>query len=194
MAPLSAAPVRIDAELYEDLANPARQNRYPRESRGYVRIDISLRTYWHALFDTCPQLLDLSGPDGRAIYIPFMAWAREKELSFNWTYFLWVYQWLAQSDFRDRLDENILLPMMTASATRWMMMDRDPASCAIVIACRSLNGAVIGRKYDTIYAGLEQIEHVEFESPLPAPESQFGYFITPTSEFDYFSGWRPIPR
>lgn len=194
MALLSAAPVRVDAELYDDLANPARQNHYPRDSRGYVRIDISLRAYWHTLFDTCPQLLDLSGPDGRAIYIPFMAWAREMELSFNWTFFLWVYHWLTQSEFQDRLDESILLPIMTASATRWMTLDRDPEFYAIVIASPSLRGAVMGAKYHTIYSGLEQIEHVEFETPLPPPESLFGYFVMPSLEFDRFPGWRPIPK
>ena len=194
MSSLSPAPVRIDAELYEDLANPARQNSYPEDLRGYVRIDISLRSYWHTLFDTCPQLLELSGPDGRAIFIPFMAWAREQKLSLDWTYFLWVYQWLLQSEFRDRLDEHVLLPIMTASATRWMMLDRDMDSCAIVLGSASLNGAIIGSKYNSIYSGLEQIELVEFDSPLPAPDNQFGYFVMPGFEFDHFPGWRPIPR
>jgi uncharacterized repeat protein (TIGR04061 family) len=193
MSLLSPAPVRIDADLFEDLANPARQGCYPKDSRGFVRIDISLRSYWHTLFDTCPQLLELSGPDGRAIFIPFMAWAREKNLSFNWTYFLWVYQWLTQSEYRDQLDDHILLPIMTAAATRWMMLDRDTDCCTIVLASPSLKGAVIASKYNTIYSGLEQVEHVEFDDPLPVPQDQFGYFVTPSSEIDYFPGWRPIP-
>lgn len=194
MDPLSPAPVRIDAELYEDLANPERQRNYPRDSRGYVRIDMSIRAYWHALFDTCPQLLEFSGPDGGAIFVPFMAWAKERKLSFNWTFYLWVYEWLLQSEFHDRLGEHVILPIMTASASRWMMLDRDTDSCAIILASASLNGAVVGSKYNTIYSGLQQVEHVQFENSLPAPKNSFGYFVTTGFEFDYFPGWRPIPQ
>jgi uncharacterized repeat protein (TIGR04061 family) len=194
MSPLSPAPARIDADLYDDLSNPARQSFYPRNSRSFVRIDHSIRAYWHTLFDTCPQLLELSGPDGAAIFVPFMAWARERRLSFNWTYFLWVYQWLLQSELRDRLSEHVLLPIMTASATRWMMLDRDPDSCAIVLGSASLRGAVVASKYKTIYSGLEQVEYLEFEEPLPAPDDQFGYFVAQSFELDYFPGWRPIPQ
>lgn len=194
MCPLPTAPARIDADLYEDLANPARQNVYPKDSRGFVRIDISLRSYWHTLFDTCPRLLDLSGPDGRAIFIPFMAWAREQDLTFGWSFFIWVYEWMLQSEFRDRLGEDQLLPIMTASATRWLMQDRDTDSCAIVLGCRALSGAVVGSKIDSVYCGLEQVQHVEFEEPLPAPGGEFGYFVTSGFEIDHFPGWRPIPR
>jgi uncharacterized repeat protein (TIGR04061 family) len=194
MSLLSPAPVRIDAELYDDLSNPARQNAYPRESRGFVRIDVSLRTYWHALFDSCPQLLELSGPDGRAIYIPFMAWARERRLSFNWTYFLWVYRWLQQSEFKDRLTQDMLMPILTAAASRWIMLDRDTDKCMIVLGSRSIDGVVLGSKYDSLYSGLAQVEHLNIDPPPPGPEEEFGYFTLPDFQLDYFPGWRAIPR
>ncbi|ATQ67691.1 MULTISPECIES: methanobactin biosynthesis protein MbnC [Methylosinus] len=195
MSLLPTAPVRIDADLYDDLANPARQSLYPRDSRGFIRIDISLRAYWHTLFDTCPRLLELSGPSGGAIFLPFMAWARENNLAFDWSFFLWVYVWLQQSEFRERLDEDQLLPVMTASATRWLMIDRDIDACQIVLGSRSLAGAaVVGAKIDSIHCRLEQVQQVEFEKPLPLPDGEFGYFLTPGFEIDHFPGWRPLPR
>jgi uncharacterized repeat protein (TIGR04061 family) len=147
------------------------------------------------LFDTCPRLLDLTEPDGNAIYMPFMAWAVENKLTFGWSFFLWVYDWLLRSEFRDRLGEEQLLPLMTAAATRWMMLDRDTDKCQLVLGSRSLGGAaVVAAKIDSIYCGLEQVQHVQFDEPLPAPADEFGYFTTPTFELDHFPGWRPIPR
>jgi uncharacterized repeat protein (TIGR04061 family) len=195
MTPLSPAPVRIDAELYHELANPARQELYPRESRGYVRIDVSIRTYWHTLFDTVPRLLDLTGPDGKAIFLPYMDWARDQKLSFNWTYFLWVYKWLQQSEFRDRLDTDLLLKMMSASASRWLGFDRDTDHCGIVLGSRSLPGAaVVGWKVNSVNTQIIRVERTEFEDALPAPDEEFGYFFTPGFALDHFPGWRPIPR
>jgi len=76
----------IDSELLDALMVPARQADYPRDSRAFVRIDTSLRVYWHVLFDICPELLELSGPDGLSIFRPFMAWADARQLSMNWTF------------------------------------------------------------------------------------------------------------
>jgi uncharacterized repeat protein (TIGR04061 family) len=195
MNPLPTAPVRIDAELYDDLWNPTRQGSYPEDSRAFVRIDISIRSYWHTLFDTCPRLLDFTGPDGHDIYMPFMAWAIERKLTFGWSFFLWVYEWLLQSEFRDRLGDEQLMPIMTAAATRWMMLDRDTDKCQLILGSRSLDGAaVVAAKIDSVYCGLEQVQHVRFDTPLPAPEGEFGYFVTPTFDLDYFPGWSPIPR
>lgn len=191
---LSPAPARIDADLYEDLANPGRLGLYPRKSRSYLRIDISLRAYWHTLFDSCPLLLDLSGPDGASIFHPFMAWARQEKLSFDWTYFLWVYQWLAQSEFRDRLTEDLLFSMMTASAARWLGYDRNVDDLGVVIGTPLIGGAVVGWKMDSVYCGLNQVERLEFEEPLPAPDGLFGYFFTPSLRLGHFPGWQPMPR
>lgn len=195
MSPLSPAPVRIDADLLEDFANPARQDAYPRNSRGYVRVDISIRAYWHTLFDQVPQLLELSGPDGRAIFLPFMEWARENGLSFNWTYYLWVYEWLLQSEFRDRLGTDLLLKMMSAAAGRWIGIDRDTDRCAIVLGSRLLDDAVVvGWKLNSLSTTVIPVERIEFEDPLPSPTGLFGCFFTPGFELENFPGWQPIPR
>lgn len=195
MIPLSPASIRIDADLYDDLANPVRQSAYPRNSRGYVRIDMSLRQYWHNLFDPVPQLLEFSGPDGRAIFLPFMAWARERELSLDWSYHLWVYEWLLQSEFRDRLETDLLLKIIATSAARWTGSDRDPDNCGIVIGSSLIGDkAVVGWKFRSIATDFLEVEQVEFDEPLPAPSGNFGFFTTPEFKLDYFPGWRPITR
>lgn len=195
MSRLSPAPARIDADLLEDFANPARQSAYPRSSRAYVRVDISIRAYWHTLFDQVPDLLELSGPDGRSIFLPFMEWAREQKLSFNWTYYLWVYEWLLQSEFRDRLGTDLLLKMMSAAAGRWIGIDRDTDRCAIVLGSRSIEGAVVvGWKLNSLGTVVIPVERIELEDSLPAPSDQFGCFYTPGFDLDYFPGWQPIPR
>jgi uncharacterized repeat protein (TIGR04061 family) len=173
--------------------SPDRLFTYPRESRAFLRVDISIRSYWHTLFDTVPKLLELSGPDGQAIFLPFMSWARENKLSFDWTFFLWVYKWLTQSQFRDQLSEELMLSMMSASASRWLGYDRDVDALGVVLGSTALDGAVVGWKMNSVYCRLEQVERLTFEEPLPPPDDFFGYFVTSSFELDHFAGWQPLP-
>ncbi|WP_400771015.1 methanobactin biosynthesis protein MbnC [Methylosinus sporium] len=195
MSLLSPAPARIDADLYQDMMNPSRLDAFARESRSHVRLDISYRAYWHVLFDAVPQLLELSGPDGRAIFLPFMQWAQEKNLTFDWAYHIWAAEWLLQSEFRERVGADLALKLMAAAASRWSGRDRDLDYCGIVIASRLIGPtkAVAGWKLSSIETRFIEVEQVEFECELPAPEGNFGCFRTPGYELDHFPGWRPIP-
>ncbi|KAF2988752.1 methanobactin biosynthesis cassette protein MbnC [Methylocystis sp. MJC1] len=194
MTCLSPAPARLDADLLDDFANPERQSAYPRESRAYVRVDISIRAYWHALFDQVPELLELSGPDGRAIFLPFMEWARAKGVTFNWAFYLWVYGWLMQSGFRDRLGRDLLLRMMSAAAGRWIGVDRDTDRCALVIGSPMLEGAVVvGWKLKSLQTTVIPVERLDLEEPLSSPAGHFGCFYAPSFDLDYFPGWKSIP-
>ncbi len=183
--------VRIDRELFDALTDPSRINDYPVDSRAYGRIDVSLRAYWHALFDSCPELLELSGPDGMSIFRPFMAFAREKELCFSWTYYLWVYEWLKQSEFRSRLTDENRVSLMGASAARWAIRDRGP-DCGLIIGRGGAPTLVVGWKCHTVHTG-RQVELIEPEEPLPAPKETFGYFTVSDFDIDLFPGWRSIP-
>lgn len=190
---LPPAPARLDADLLDALTVPARQGNYPRDSRAFVRIDTSLRIYWHTLFDICPGLLDLSGPDGLAIFRPFMAWAADRGLSLNWTYYLWVDVWLRTSDFRDRVNSDLRLELMGASAARWAVGDRSENG-GIVLGCADLPDLVCGWKARSVDAG-RRVERLELEEPLPAPDGPFGFFTVRGDDLDDgFPGWTLIPR
>jgi uncharacterized repeat protein (TIGR04061 family) len=189
----SLALPRIDADLLDALTVPARQGDYPRDSRAFVRVDTSLRIYWHTLFDICPGLLDLSGPDGLAIFRPFMAWAAAEKLSLNWTCYLWVDVWLAQSAFRDRVTPDLRLSLMGASAARWATGDRSEAG-GIALGGADLPDLVCGWKTRSILSG-RRIEQFTLEEPLPPPDGPFGFFTIAGDDLsDGFPGWTPIPR
>lgn len=188
----SPAQAELDSFLYDSLTVLDAKNRYPRESRTYVRVDLCHRQYWHTLFDICPKALDVSPPDGLDIFEPFMAWAAEHKFSFDWSYYLAVYEWLTRSKFRDRLTDELLIEMMGASAARWATLNRSSES-GIVIGAADRPWLVIGWKCREITGGRE-VELVELEEPLPNPDGLFGYFTTPGFEVSDFPGWRPIPR
>jgi uncharacterized repeat protein (TIGR04061 family) len=184
--------VRIDSELLDALSAPASQQNYADDPRAFVRIDHSLRTYWHTLFDVCPGLLRLSGPDGQSVFRPFMAWAAEQRLSLNWSYYLWVYIWLRQSEFRDLLDSDLRLSLMAASAARWATFDRSKAA-AVALGCIEMQGLVCASKPCALEASMT-VEYMELEAPLPSPNGQFGFFTLLGPKVDRFPGWRSIPK
>lgn len=183
---------KIDRDLMAALMVPARQKEFAGDPRAFVRVDHSLRAYWHTLFDVCPDLLKLTGPDGQAIFRPFMAWAAEQHLSFGWTFYLWVYVWLRDSEFRDRLDHELVMSLIAASAARWAMLDRSESG-GVVLGCLDLPGLVCGWKPRTLDTG-RRVEYLELEEALPAPSQAVGFFTTPGAEIEIFKGWYPIPR
>jgi|SoiMethySBSTD1v2_1073268.scaffolds.fasta_scaffold11327_2 uncharacterized repeat protein (TIGR04061 family) len=184
--------IRIDSELLDALSAPASQQNYADDVRAFVRIDHSIRTYWHTLFDVCPGLLRLSGPDGQSVFRPFMAWAAEQRLSFGWSYYLWVYIWLRQSEFRGLLDSDLRLSLMAASAARWATFDRSKAA-AIAIGCMEVQGLVCGFKPCALDASMT-VEYQELEKAIASPDGQFGFFTSSGPEIDRFPGWYAIPK
>ncbi|WP_372002911.1 methanobactin biosynthesis cassette protein MbnC [Tistrella mobilis] len=191
---------RIDSDLLDHLTVPARHDELGVGSRAWVRVDTSLRIYWHTLFDICPGLLRLDGEDGQpsdgmSIFRPFMAFAAERGLSFDWTYYLWVDVWLQGSGFRDRVDDDLRLTLIGAAAARWAVTDRSPA-VGLVIGTRSADRGplplVAGWKPADLEGGRE-IETLELEDPLPDPATPFGWFTTTTWSLDHFPGWRDLP-
>ncbi|QGM98419.1 methanobactin biosynthesis protein MbnC [Methylocystis parvus] len=182
---------RTDPELYDVLTSPKLILNYPPESRAYARIDVSLRAYWHSTFDICPELLELSGPDGMSIFSPFMEWARERGVRFTWSYYLWLYVWLRQSAFADRLTKDLLQSLIGASAARWAVRDRS-AAMGLVIGCKEVPNLVVGWKCRSLDAG-RQVEMIELEEPLPLGDEFFGYFTVAAPEITTFPGWRSLP-
>ena len=184
--------VRTDRELADALTTPASQRNYADDPRAFVRIDHSIRIYWHTLFDICPELLRLSGPDGFSIFHPFMAWAAEQRICFNWSYYLWVYIWLRQSEFRDLLDSDMRMSLIAASAARWATFDRSKYGL-IAIGCSEMQDLVCAwkpRASDSSRA----VECLDLEESLPPPEGIFGFFTLSGPDIDWFPGWSAIPK
>ena len=192
MTLIRSSRVRIDTELLDALSTPASQQSYADDPRAFVRIDHSLRTYWHTLFDVCPGLLRLSGPDGQSIFRPFMAWAAEQGICFDWSYYLWVYIWLRQSEFRDRLDGDLRLSLMAAAAARWATFDRSTAA-VLALGCKETQGLVCGFKSCALDASVT-VEYLELEKTIASPDGLFGFFTLLRPEIDRFPGWYPIPK
>ncbi len=180
-----------DSDLLGALTRPARIFDYPPESRAFVRVDASTRVYWHHLFDICPQLLEMSLPDGAKIFWPFMAWADERGLTLDWNWYLWAYEWLLQSEFKDRLNESILLEIMGAAASAWAIYEKGP-DYGVVIGCRDTPNLVVGWKVRRFNEG-RQVEMLEIED-LPPPPELFGCFFVPSFELTTFPGWQSLAK
>jgi uncharacterized repeat protein (TIGR04061 family) len=190
---LSYPQAKTDRDLYSALTSIEESERFPRDHKSYVRIDTSLRVYWHTLFDICPNLLELSGPDGMAIFRPFMAWAARRRLAFDWSFYLWVYVWLQESEFKERAqDGDLLQSVMGASAARWAILDRS-RDCGIVLGCASTNDLVVGWKCNSVRAG-RQVELIQPEESLPPPADTFGYFVRPNFDLGGFPGWQGLSK
>jgi uncharacterized repeat protein (TIGR04061 family) len=193
-AAAGAAPGRQvkDSELLARLADPAARGDFPPGCRAHVRIDISIRAYWHTLFDICPGLLDIADPDGMAIFAPFMDWARRENLTMGWSFYIWVGRWLAQSPWRERLDEELTQALLSASAARWAVLDRS-ADVGVVLGRRDSDDWIIGWKPNTLAAG-RRVELVSLDGQLPRPAEDVGVFHLAGYELDSFPGWLALPR
>ncbi|MFY9658037.1 MAG: methanobactin biosynthesis protein MbnC [Methylocystis sp.] len=177
--------------MLDALSRPSRIFDYPPDSRTFVRIDASIRIYWHHIFDICPRLLEMSLPDGGAIFRPFMDFADKRGLTFDWNFYLWLYDWLLQSEFRDRMNEEVLLELMGAAAARWAILDRG-RDCGVVLGCRDTPSQVVGWKVQKVDEG-RQIELLGIED-LPAPSELFGFFFVPKFELTEFPGWQSLSK
>ena len=183
--------VRTDAELLPALSVPALQSDFARESAAFVRIDTSLRAYWHTLFDVCPALLELSGPDGLRIFRPFMAWAEAQRLSLGWSVYLWVYRWLCQSEFAARLPPTLAETLLAASAARWAAVDRGRHAGIVLADAQAASPVLVAGWKCASVDGARRVERIALDEPLDAPPDRFGHFLVPGFTLDTFpAGWR----
>jgi uncharacterized repeat protein (TIGR04061 family) len=190
MSPI-AQMYKKDIALLNALTRPDRAFDYPTDSREFVRIDASIRIYWHHLFDICPMLLEISSPDGGGIFKPFMSWADKQNLNFDWNWYLWVYIWLKQSEFKEKLNDEILIELMGAAAARWAVLDRG-LNCGVAISCVDTASLVVGWKCQSVKTG-RQVEVMEIEE-LSKPQGIFGVFYTPKFELSTFPGWQSLAK
>ncbi|WP_171013892.1 methanobactin biosynthesis protein MbnC [Chitinivorax sp. B] len=190
---ITALPDRAitDRELLDYLIDPSARTMFPVDSRAFVRVDISLRHYWHTLFDVCPELLDIADPEGMEIFEPFLAWAATHSLSMGWHYYLWVARWLAQSPYVTQLDGTLNERLMAAAAARWAVLDRS-ANAGIVLGRTGSDSWIVAWKPNTLTDG-RRVERLDVCGAVPAPVFDYGVFFAATDELDEFPGWQPIP-
>jgi len=189
---------RTDAELLAALSVPALQSSFARDSAAFVRMDTSLRAYWHTLFDVCPELLTLSGPDGLRIFRPFMAWAETQRLTLNWSFYVWVYRWLCQSEFAAQLSSELSAglaeTMLAASAARWAAVDRGHHAGIVLADAQAPSPVLVAGWKCASVDGARRVERIALAEPLDPPPDRFGHFLVRGFDLDTFPGWMPIPR
>jgi uncharacterized repeat protein (TIGR04061 family) len=187
----STLSIQKDCDFFPAFTRPALLRALPRDSRAFVRVDVSLRAYWHQIFDICPSLLQLSGADGMTIFLPFFEFVEAKKLTLDWNFHLWLYLWLKESQFRESVNEDILLELMGAAAARWAVLDRG-RNCGVALGCQENDHVVIGWKCNCVDAG-RQVELVEIAN-LPRPQQFFGCFFLGEFDLHHFPGWEELSR
>lgn len=179
-----------DTALLDALLRPDDQGNYPADSRPFVRIDCSLRAYWHAIFDAVPDLLQLDAPDGLNLFREFMRWADTQQLSMDWSLYIQLHNWLTHSHFAPAITVELSQALYCAAAARWATADRSEA-IGIALGSPAFNELILGWKCDSLEGGRE-VEMFELADSLPAPEASGGFFTLAERELDSFPGWQPI--
>ena len=96
---------------------------YPLTTKTFTQIDSNLRVYWHTLFDLCPGLLKLDGPDGMNMFRGFIKTACAQNLPLNWTLHASFYRWLLSSEFASKVNDEHLEAIMVAAVSLWCSND-----------------------------------------------------------------------
>ena len=118
---------------------------YPLTTKTFTQIDSNLRVYWHTLFDLCPGLLKLDGPDGMNMFRGFIKTACAQNLPLNWTLHASFYRWLLSSEFASRVNEEHLEAIMMAAVSLWCSNDTS-GKVGIALAHQHSSVVVVGWK------------------------------------------------
>lgn len=181
-----------DTALLDDLLNPDARSRYPQGTRPQVRVDMSIRIYWHALFDICPSLMALHDVDGADFFESFMAWSAQQGLSMDWHWYLWVWRFLAESSWQDQVQAGMKEELMAAAVARWALIDRSGAY-GVVLGCDDTDDWLVAWKPQSLEHG-RVVERITLEGAAPRPPQDLGWFTCDAPELSHFPGWQALPR
>lgn len=182
-----------DIDVIDFMARPDQFGLFSENERALVRLDISWRGYWHALYDPCPCLLELSGDqDGFSIFRPFMKWGSERKISFDWPLHLWVIVWLKENKKLTYSNSDVILSeLAAAAAARWAISDRT-AALGIAIYRGIKGNWTVGWKCRAVDLPRE-IQEIEIGENLDPEGDIPSHFIIYDSEISRFPGWSAIP-
>lgn len=164
---------------------------YPLTTKTFTQIDSNLRVYWHTLFDLCPGLLKLDGPDGMNMFRGFIKMACAQNLPLDWTLHASFYRWLLGSEFAAKVTAEHLEAVMMAVASLWCSNDTT-SKVGIVLAHQHSPVVVLGwkTKGHKVSSTLDVLE----PEGLVVPKKDFGYLTLTQYRFARPSGFKPLSR
>jgi methanobactin biosynthesis cassette protein MbnC len=154
--------------------------------------NISLRAWWHVMFDPCPTLLKVCPPDGGDIYQRFLKWADEARPSMRWNLHLHLFSWLlADEKYASAITDASLVEGMAAAASRWSIFDRSP-NAGIVIGCQRLKDRVVVGWKGRSATKPRTINMLKVAGDLKLDDF-WGCFEVEGGELKSFGPWQKVP-
>ncbi|WP_394832102.1 hypothetical protein LVJ94_36845 [Pendulispora rubella] len=155
--------------------------------------EFAMRLRWHGLFDPCPRVLALCPPDGADVFRRFLAWADRAKSKMDWSLHLELLVWLSRDPtHRDALDEDMILELLAAAASKWAIYDRGPNK-GIVLGCqRTPCTLVVGWKCLSTERGRTVALAATSEPATEDLETLVGYFEVAGASLDSLAPWLPF--
>jgi len=165
----------------------------PEGTRERAVAEFAMRLRWHGLFDPCPRVLALCPPDGADVFRRFLAWADRTAATMNWSLHLELLVWLSRDPtYRNALDEDTVLELLAAAASKWAIYDRGPNK-GIVLGCqRTPCTLVVGWKCLSTERGRTVALATISESATEDLETLVGYFEVAGASLESLAPWSPF--
>lgn len=168
--------------------------RHPAITRKYARYWDALCPYWDVLYERCPDVVELSQPDGMAVFIGFIKAAQLERLPMDWTLYLNLYRWLERSRFRQKVGLEHLQGLILTAAACWSVSDRSPDIGILLVHERWPGKVVRALKADPL-GGPARVEVCDARPDWPVPCWDFTYCpLVGDADDEDSVMWLPIPR
>jgi methanobactin biosynthesis cassette protein MbnC len=153
---------------------------------------LSMRAWWHVIFDPCPNLLKICPPDGGDIFQRFMKWADGARPSMRWSLHLHLFSWLlADEKYSGAITDSLLIEGIAAAASRWAIFDRGPQA-GLVIGCQRLKDRVVVGWKCRSATKARTINMLKVSGELKLDDF-WGCFEVEGAELKSFGPWQKIP-
>ncbi len=153
--------------------SPAIMKSLPEMSAERTQTILSLRVFWHRIFDPCPTL-ESSALDARELFESFMDDEYESGRPYDWTLHLRLLDWLRSQKKHLSLATNkeIQLEMAAAAAYSWCTSDLSNSLCLLLQLKGWRETAIHAVKYKSIFSAPTCVL-VELEQTILAKSHQF---------------------
>lgn len=148
----------------ELLFSPREVKKLPLKSVERTIAQCSLRMFWHRVFDPCSKLRE-STNNNTIFFEDFMEWANANDINFDWKTHLYLLKWTRNSDRYLRLNEELYIEILAASAQRWCVSDFSKDISIFVYTPLLPYNAIWARKNISTYEG-PKCKLISFDKPL----------------------------